>query len=562
MQKVWNVKKYDEEYINQICKKYNISRLLAKLLVSRDIELNNIDMFLNGTIDDLSDPFEIKDMDKFVQRVDLAIKNHEKVAIFGDYDVDGITSITVLYKFLSELGLEVLYYLPDRLVDGYGLNKDAITNMHQNGVTLAITVDCGITAIDEVEYAKSLGIDICITDHHECGEIMPNAYCIVDAKRKDDTSKFKLYAGVGIAFKCISALAVKHNLQRESYLKYLDIVALGTISDIVSLTDENRVISKYGIELMKNTQNEGLKALLKSVGNTNIDSIMVAYILAPRINACGRMGNATVAVKLFLEEDPYKAFKYAKKLEEYNIQRQKIEKGIFDQVIEKIESSDIKNKSSIVLWNKQWHSGVIGIVASRLVNIYSKPVILFSQENGVLKGSGRCQAGFNLYDALTKCKKNIIQFGGHELAAGLTISTEKIEDFKNDFESIVSGITDKNIIQTVDIDDEITKNDLNAQTLKDILIMKPYGQGNKVPLFLYKNLKVQAIRTIKDNKHLKFVLSDDNSLIEAIAFSKGNRRDELNLGDKIDVLCQIDLNIYTKPRKVQLIVQDFKKCVD
>lgn len=559
MQKIWNVKKYDEEYIDKICEKYNISNRLAKMLVSRDIEFDDIGLFLNGTLDDLTDPFKIKDMDKFVERVSQAIETKEKIAIYGDYDVDGITSIVVLYKFLMTLGATVSYYLPDRLIDGYGLNKEAITDMHEKNISLVITVDCGITAIDEVGYANSLGIDVCVTDHHECGNILPNSYCIVDLKRPDDNSKFKLYAGVGVAFKCISALAKKYNLPKESYLQYLDIVALGTISDIVSLSQENRIISKYGIQMLNNTKNNGLKALFKVIGQNKIDSICISYLVAPRINACGRMGNASIAVKLLLEKDFNNALKIAHELEEYNKQRQVIERKIFDQAVEKISSENLDKKNSIILWNKNWHSGVIGIVASRLVNIYSKPIILCTLENNILKGSGRCQVGFSLYDALSKCKDMIIQFGGHELAAGLNIDIDKIDMFKEKFEQIVTEMTKGVTTQIIDVDDEIQKNDLNSNLIKDMIKMKPFGQGNKIPLFLYKNLKIQALRTIKEDKHLKLTLWDSNNLIDAISFGNGNRRDELHLSDKIDILCQVSINTYNEPKTIQLIIQDFKK---
>lgn len=562
MQKIWNVKKYDDEYIDKICKIYGISDMLAKLLVARNIEFDDIEIFLNGTLDDLSDPYILKDMDKYVERVSRAALSGEKIVIYGDYDVDGVTSITIMYKFLKELGANVDYYLPDRLAEGYGLNIDAIAEMKKSNVSLIITVDCGITAVEEVDFARSQGIDVCITDHHECAEVLPNAYSIVNPKQQDDKSKFKMFAGVGVAFKCITALAIKYNLSKESYLKYLDIVAIGTISDIVALVDENRIIAKYGLKEMASTKNVGVKALLKLVNAKEIDSMMISFGIAPRINACGRMGNASVAVKLLLEEDEFEAAKIASQLEEQNVQRQNVEKDIYEKAIAMIEKDRLDKKNSIVLWDKGWHSGVIGIVASRLVNMYSKPVVLFTYENDVARGSGRCQVGFSLYETLFNCKDTLIQYGGHELAAGLTVEVDKLNDFRDAFENAVNMVSDGEISQVIDIDDTITKQNLSASLIKDIKILKPYGQGNKVPLFIYKGLKVQSIRTIKDDKHLKFTLWDSGSLIEAIAFSKGERRDELRLGDKIDVICNVELNSYNLPKTIQLIVQDFKKCVD
>ena len=561
MQKVWNVKNYDEVEVEKIIKKYNVSEVMAKLLVARNIEFEEIDNFLNGKIEDIKDPYEIKDMDKLVKRVKSAIQNNEKICIYGDYDVDGITSITIMYKFLTELGADVTYYLPDRLIEGYGVNNKALDEIKEKGCKLVITVDCGITAVEETEYAKSIGLDMCITDHHECSEILPKAISIVNPKRKDDTSKFKLHAGVGVAFKCIMAIAKEYNLPEESYLKYLDIVAIGTISDIVSLTDENRIISKYGLMKMKKTQNIGLKALLELISFKDVDSTMVSFGVAPRINACGRMGKAGVAVELLLEQDENKAAQIAKKLDELNVKRQEVEKEIFDNAIEEIESKGLDKKKSIVLYNEKWHNGVIGIVASRLVNLYYKPVILLTKEQGVIRGSGRCQVGISLYDSLTKCKDLLIQFGGHELAAGLSIEEENIPLFAEKFNEVIEEYSDETVEQIIEIDAEIKVKDLNKQLLKDIYTLRPFGQSNKLPVFLYRGLKVNAIRTLKEDKHLKFTLQDNKVLLEALAFSQGDRRDDIKIGDKIDVVCNVEINTYNVPKTIQLIVQDFKKSV-
>ena len=454
-----------------------------------------------------------------------------------------------------------MYYLPDRLVEGYGINNNALEEIKESGVTLIITVDCGITAIDEIEYAKKLGLDVCITDHHECTDKLPNAYAVVNPKRKDDKSKFKMLAGVGVAFKCLMAISKRYNLPKESYLKYLDIVSIGTISDIVPLVGENRIISKYGLKMMEKTKNLGLKELLKIVNYKDIDSMMVSFGMAPRINACGRMGNASAAVKLLLETDSQKAEKIAVELDELNQERKNVESLIFNQALELIEKENLENKNSIVLYNSSWHNGVIGIVASRLVNMYYKPVILLTKEHGFIRGSGRCPAGFSLYDALGECKDLLIQFGGHELAAGLSIKEENIEAFIKKFEEVVESRKETISEQIINIDSIISRRNLNAQIIKDIRFLKPYGQSNQVPIFLYKGLKVAAIRTIKDDKHLKLVLKDDRSLIDAVGFSLGARRDEIRIGDKIDVVANVELNSYNTPKTIQLVIQDFKKSV-
>ena len=559
MPKVWNIKKYDENKVEEMSKKYNISKILARLLLAREIE--DVEMYLNGDLSSFKDPYLMKDMGKFVQRIKLAKENNEKICIYGDYDVDGITSITIMYEFLTKLGINVTYYLPDRLLEGYGVNKMALDKIKEDGSSLVITVDCGITAVDEVEYAKTIGLDVCITDHHECGEIVPNAVSVVNPKQKDDNYPFKMFAGVGVAFKCLSALAKEFNLSDNSYIRYLDIVAIGTISDIVPLVDENRVISKYGLEALKKTQNEGLKALLEIVNFKDIDSTMVSFGMAPRINACGRMGSASIAVELLLQNDSHKAKELAKKLDELNIKRQTVEQEIYNQALDMIDEKGYNEKNSIVLYDENWHNGVIGIVASRLVNIYNKPVILFTKENGIIRGSGRCQIGFSLYDTLTKCSKHLVQFGGHELAAGMSIESENIDKFREEFESAVTNSLSDTSEKIIDVDMEITKSDLNVSLLKDILKIKPYGQSNPMPLFIYKGLKVHSIRTLKEDKHLKFTLKDERILVEALAFSQGSRRDELRIGDKIDVLCNVELNTYKSPRTIQLVLQDFKKSV-
>lgn len=559
MQKLWNIRKYDNEYVSKIMGTYKVSEILSKLLISRNVKFEEIGSFLKADLNNLKDPYLMKDMDKFVDRVAKAVLAGEKICIYGDYDVDGITSITVIYSFLEELGADVSYYLPNRLSEGYGLNNDALDEIAKTGAKLLITVDCGITAIEEIDHAKKLGMDVCITDHHECGDELPNAICIVNPKQKDDTSEFKVLAGVGVAFKCIMALSKKYNLDEESYLKYLDIVAVGTISDIVSLTGENRIIAKFGLEAMKVTKNIGLAAILKLVGSNEIDSILVSFALAPRINACGRMGNASLAVKLLLAKNVTDATKIAAKLDEQNKLRQNVEKNIFDQALNMVKEKGLDKKSSIVLYDEDWHNGVIGIVASKLVNLYFKPVILFTKENGIIRGSGRCEKGFSLYDALTKCKDLLVQFGGHELAAGMTINYDKIDEFKEKFEEVATEMIPNENKETIDIDAEIKKEDLNANTIRDTVLMKPYGQENKEPVFIYKGLKVQAISTIKDGKHLKLTLRDMNSLLVGIAFSAGDRRDELVVGDKVDIVGSISINTYTSPKTIQYIIKDFKK---
>lgn len=386
MTKKWEVYESDEELVTTIAKNNNISELIAKILINRGItSQKEIEIFLNPNRHNFHNPFLMPDMQLAVDRIIKAIQEKTKTIIYGDYDVDGITSITVLKRFLSECGLEVDYYIPNRLDEGYGLNKVAVKEIYEQGYQLIITVDCGISAIEEIKYANSLGMDVIVTDHHETLEELPTAIAVVDAKRKDSKYPFNMLAGVGVVFKLIQAISIKMGLKEEKYLKYLDIVCVGTISDIVPLVDENRVIAKLGLKLVEVTKNVGLKAMIKASGYKTIDSNMISFGIAPRINACGRMGYEEEAIKLFLTENITKANDITMLLNKYNKERQDIEKAIYEEAIQKIEKEN--NKNCIVLAGENWHHGVIGIVASKITDMYYKPSILLGIEENMAKGS-------------------------------------------------------------------------------------------------------------------------------------------------------------------------------
>lgn len=561
MSKIWNVKKYDEEVVTSYCTKYNIPAVLAKLLIARNVGIEDVDRYVNVTLDNLYDPFLMKDMEKTVDRILKAKENFEKVIIYGDYDVDGVTSITVLYSFLKELDMDVHYYLPDRMEEGYGLNKEALKKIKDSGYSLVITVDCGISAVEELEYANSIGLEVCITDHHECGKVLPNSYSIVNPKQEDCNYPFDMLAGVGVAFKVITALAMKLGLEKEAYLKYLDIVTIGTIADIVPLLDENRIITKIGIEKVKQTKNEGLKALIRVAGIKNLDSTSISFAIAPRINASGRMADASVAVKLLLSTSPMEANTLAELLDSQNKERQAVEKEILEEVLEKIEKEKLYERKTLVVSGQGWHQGVIGIVASKIAEKYVKPVILITYEDKLAKGSGRTPHGISLYDALDKCKDTLVQFGGHELAAGVTLEKDKIAEFSDRFEQAVTEIKPDDIVGIIDIDTEINKEDIFQGITKINEKLLPFGQKNPEPIYLYRNLKIDSVCTLKDDKHIKFRLKEGNFCIDAIGFSQGHRRDELKLGDKIDVVGSLSINDFGRDKSVQIILKDFKKVV-
>lgn len=562
MKKKWEYYEQDKELVEQIAKKHNISTLLAKILINRNIvDEEEINVFLNPKRNNFHDPFLMLDMDKAVDRIIKAIKNKEKTIIYGDYDVDGITSITVLKKFLSERGLEVDYYIPNRLEEGYGLNKDAIQGIAKQGYTLMITVDCGISGINEIEMANSLGIETIITDHHEQLDSLPQAYCIINPKRKDNTYPFRGLAGVGVVFKLIQAISIKLGLDEKAYLKYLDIVCIGTISDIVPLVDENRVIAKLGLMLVKVTKNIGLKELITQTGYSNIDSSMVSFGIAPRINACGRMGKQEEALKLFITDDKNEANEITKKLNEYNIQRQEKEKNIFEQAIKKLENNNVEELNSIVLAGENWHNGVIGIVASRLTEKYFKPTILICIEGDEGKGSGRSIPGIDLHQALVESSQYLKKYGGHEMAVGLSLEKNKIEDFRKHFEKILKEKNVKQILPVINIDCEITKKDLNKETIEQIKLLEPYGEKNKPPLVVYKNLKITSIRALSEGKHLKIELKDGNENISAIGFNLGELSEEYLIGDKVDIVGTLELNSYNGQERIQINLKDIMKSI-
>ena len=562
MNKKWECIELDNDKIKNVEKienEYGISNLLAKILVNKNlIKKEDIDLFLKPTRHDFHNPYLMPDMALAVDRIIKAINNKEKILIYGDYDVDGITSITVVKNFLLERGANVTQYIPNRLNEGYGLNKDAIKKISDDAVNLIITVDCGISGIEEVDYANSLGLEVIVTDHHEVGEVLPNAIAVVDAKRKDSTYPFRELAGVGVGFKLIQAIAQRLELEEKEYLKYLDIVCIGTISDIVPLVDENRVIAKLGLKLVEVTKNVGLKALLEASGYKKIDSFTVSFGLAPRINACGRMGKEKEALNLFLTQDENEAKKIALRLNEYNKERQDIEKRIYEDAVNNIEKSE-KNKQVLVLGSEKWHHGVIGIVASKITDLYFKPSILICFEEDEGKGSGRSIPGFDLYESLTNCSENLEKFGGHSMAVGVTLKKENFEKFKEEFEKYAQNSNICDIIPIIKIDEEITLEDINIKAVEELNMLEPFGEANKMPLFMYKNLKIHSIRTLSEGKHIKLTLKDNNFYIDSIGFNLGHLAEEYQIGDKVDVVGSLEINRFNGRESVQINLKDLRK---
>ena len=563
MNKEWKIYEVDEKKVEEISSKYNLNKLISTILANRNITTEEeIRLFLSPTRKDFHNPFLITDMEKSVERIIKAIENKEKVTIYGDYDVDGITSITVLKSFLKDRGLETSQYIPNRLNEGYGLNNNAIEKIKQQGCDLMITVDCGISAINEINYASSLGIETIITDHHEPGNEIPKAFAVIDNKRKDSKYPFRELAGVGVVFKLIQAIGIKLGLKEEEYLKYLDIVCVGTISDIVPLVDENRVIAKLGLMLIRQTRNIGLKSIIDTSGYTKIDSNSISFGIAPRINACGRMGKAEDALELFLSKNYNEVSELAKKLNDYNKLRQDTEKEIYENAIKQIEQKKLDKNNSIIVGGHNWHHGVIGIVSSKITEMYFKPSILLSfEEDGIGTGSGRSIPGFDLHEALTKCLDSIEKFGGHSMAVGLTVKKEKFEEFKKEFEQIATNSNVSEIMPIINIDAKIDFSAINKDMVESLKQLEPFGEGNKMPVFVFKNLKIDSIRALSEGKHLKLTLKEGNTVVNAIGFNIGNLADEYRIGDKIDVVGVLEVNNFNGVESLQINIKDIMRAV-
>ena len=563
MNKKWVYNNVDENKVLEIKEKYGLSELLANILVGRNIiEENQIKVFLEPTRNDFYDPFLLPDMEIAVPRIINAIENKEKIVIYGDYDVDGITSISVLKKFLEDRGLDVSEHIPNRLDEGYGLNKEAIDEINKSGCKLMITVDCGISGLEEVEYANSLGIETIITDHHEPLDELPKAIAVIDAKIKTNKYPFNQLAGVGVVFKLIQAISIKLGLDEKEYLKYLDLVCIGTISDIVPLVDENRVIAKLGLKLVEVTRNIGLRTLLDSIGYKKINSMSVSFGIAPRINACGRMGHADEALKLFLTNDKSEAITLTQKLNDYNKERQDIEKNIFEEALNKINEENIEEKSAIVLGGDNWHHGVIGIVASKITDMYFKPSILICFEDNKGKGSGRSIPGFDLHKALCETSQYLEKYGGHAMAVGLSLSKEKFEDFKKVFQEYADSKDINEIVPIINIDKLITEKELNLEAVRDLEKLEPFGEANKCPLIAYKNLKIDSIRVLTEGKHMKLTLkTEKNNIITAMGFNMGYRAEEYLIGDKVDIVGTLEINAFNGNENIQFNLKDIMKSI-
>lgn len=549
---IFKDEKNDPVLTEKIARELDCGKLAASVLVSRGIKsAASAKEFLNPC-EVWNDPYLLPDLARAVNRIKLAKERREKTAVFGDYDADGVTSSVIMTRVLSDFGLNVTTYLPDRIKDGYGMNKPAIDFMAENGISLIITVDCGISCVEEIAYAKRLGIDTVVTDHHKCPETLPECEAIVNPKRSDSLYPFKDLSGAGVAYKLSAAL-----IGIDAVKPLVEFAAIGTVADVVSLTGENRLIVMDGLEKINSNPSPGIAALLKSASKTGkADSSCLAFIVSPRINCAGRMENPKAAYDLLTAYNIKEAEEKAKRLNELNSLRQATEQNIYREAVEIIKDKNLIEDEVIVVGKKGWHEGVIGIVAARVTEKTNKPCIVISYgDDGIGKGSGRSIEGFDLYEALSASKGSLVKFGGHSGAAGLSLKMSDEEIFRSKINTYASEVlTDEDRIKKIYIDARADLKDITVKNINVLSLFEPTGSGNTLPVFGLINVKILDMRLLSEGKHLKLVLEKDGFTLDAIGFNMGTVSKKLYTGKIIHAAGNIEINDYTK--KPQLIIKD------
>lgn len=561
--KVWSVAKVNKERAIAMASKLEIPPLLAMMLDIRGItKEEDVINFLQEN-KDFSDPFLMKDMDKAVERITTAVENGEKICVYGDYDADGVTSTSLLYSYLRDsLGADVMFYIPTRTGEGYGMNKGAVDKIHSLGVTLIITVDNGISAREEIDYANSLGIDTVITDHHMPSGAIPKAVAVVNAHQQDDKSPFKDFSGVGVAFKLVMAIEGEYADVDSLLENFSDIATLGTIGDIVPLVGENRTLVKNGLRHIQNSDRIGINAMKQESGiaEKEINSSNVAFTLVPRINAGGRLGSSEKSVNLLLTEDEDEAVTIADKLGMDNRERQSIEKEILASIDEEVRRTpNIVNDKILVFAGKGWHQGVVGIAASRIKDIYDKPTIIIGiDDDGVARGSGRSVEGFSLCDAVFACSEHLTHYGGHPMAVGISLEKEKINDFRKAINAYCKDI--KMPYNILHIDCKLNPNQLDLSILDSLSYIEPCGASNPSPIFGLYNMTVIATKEIGNGNHMRITLSRGQGQVPvyAVYFNHNFQSCSYRNGDIVDVAVSLDRNIYNGQENLSVIIKDIK----
>ncbi len=555
--KKWQLSEPDFALAKSLADECDISSFTAMLACNRGItDSYELDVFLSST-PELDDPFLLTDMELCVERISAALTLGEKIAIYGDYDCDGVTATALMYSYLKSKNADVLYYIPDRITEGYGLNVDAVNKLYSLGVNLIITVDNGISAIGEIEVASSLGIDVVVTDHHLPGDVLPEAVAVVDPHRADDQSGFTNLCGVGVAFKVICAMESETPVE-ELLLEYAPLITLGTIGDVVPLLSENRSICKVGIDIINNSAPVGIGALkaVAGVENKPLTASSVSFSLVPRINAAGRMGSSMRAVELLLTTDRVRATELATELDNDNSNRQKICETIFIEATQKIEADNLKHNRVIVVASNNWHLGVIGIVASKIVEKYGKPCILFGGDGELYHGSGRSIEGFNLFDAINSAKECVEYFGGHELAAGVTLKKEQLQDF---YGSVLSyAETNEVAYPKINIDCKLRPEIIGKELVDEIKKFEPCGSGNSLPVFALFGVTINSITPLKAGKYVRLNIGRDGYNFNALCFMYSEESFPFSKGSQIDIAFNLEYNEYMGRGQVNLMAKQLR----
>ena len=565
MQKRWNILYANNEVVKKLHTALKINETICKILVQRSIDnFEKAKNYFRPQITHLHNPWLMKDMDKAVERIAKAITQNEKILVFGDYDVDGTTSVACMYQFIKKIYNNVDFYIPHRYKEGYGISQQGIDFAKQNNFSLIISLDCGIKSIELIKYAKELLIDFIVCDHHLPDEELPCAVAILNPKQKNCNYPYKELCGCGVGFKLMQALAEHYKLEQNSYLQYLDLAATAIAADIVPITGENRVMAFYGLEKVNNNPNAGIKALMHLAGLQKQISIgSLVFVIAPRVNAAGRMDDAKKAVQLFIEEDFNNALHYAEMLHSDNTDRKEADTSITEEALAIIENTVLlQNKKTTVVYQEHWHKGVVGIVASRLIEKYYRPTVVLTKSGEVIAGSARSVAGFNLYEAIHTCREHLLGYGGHFAAAGLTMLPENLTAFTEAFEVAVNKTIEPHLlIPEIIIDAEISFTELTLSFYNILIQMEPFGPENMRPVFIAKKVYNTGFSKIVKEQHIRFSLIQHNKTLNGIGFNMVNKFDELLMNKPIDVVFTLDLNEWNNEKHLQLKVIDFKLSV-
>lgn len=552
-----------EKTVNELINSLSVDKTVANLLVQRGIDtFEKARLFFRPTLEDLHNPYLMKDMDKAIERIEKAIQNNENILIYGDYDVDGTTAVSLVYSYLSSFYPNVATYIPDRYDEGYGISFKGIDFADDNGISLIIALDCGIKAHDKIEYANTKNIDFIIADHHLPDDKIPSAIAVLDPKRNDCEYPYKELCGCGIGFKIIQALGEKRGQTIEELVPYLDLVATAIAADIVPITGENRILAKFGLEVINSNPRNGIKALIQNIKKEELTITDVVFIIAPRINAAGRIHHGNYAVKLLTEFDLTQAEEFAQNIEAFNSERKDLDSLITKEALQQIIETNQETLYTTVVFNENWHKGVIGIVASRLIETHYKPTLVFTESNDKMVASARSVKGFDIHEALEKCSEFIEQFGGHKYAAGLTVVKEKFELFRNKFEEVVkNSIAEESLSPEIRVDAEINFSDINPKFIRILKQFEPFGPENMTPVFLTKNVvdSGYAKPIGKEGEHLKlFVKQNGSQPMDAVGFNLGKKLEIVQGLKPFDMVYSIDENHWNGNVSVQLRVRDIQ----